>query len=372
MKIIIILPTYNEKENIGLLIDALQVQFKAIHHNMGILVVDDGSPDGTAQVVRRKIEQYPNVHMISGRKEGLGAAYVRGMKYALEVLSADGVMEMDADFSHKPEDVPRLIAALDEGADVVIGSRYIRGGRIPRDWPLLRKLISRCGNIVARYLAGLYRIRDCTAGFRAIRTSLLGRIDLSKLAVRGYAFQLVFLSQAKASHAKVVEVPVEFVDRVRGETKLGFSDIREFIKNALWIRFRLSYVFIKFCLVGTSGVFVNLSSFIILIHSGLNKYIASPVAIELSIITNFVLNNSYTFSHKKNTSRFRVKGFRFNIVSLIALGVGYPTFLLLNFMFPTSTPQIHQAIAIVPSILVNYFLNAYWTFKSVPQSNGSQ
>jgi len=245
MKIIIIIPTYNEKENIGHLIDSLQEEFKKLPHNMNILVVDDNSPDGTAGIVKIETKKSANIHLIKGKKQGLGVAYIRGMQYAIDNLNADIVMEMDADFSHKPEDVPRIIAALDKGVNFVIGSRYIDGGRIPHDWGLTRKTISTCGNIFARYIVGLYRIRDCTAGFRAIHASVLKRINIENLSVQGYAFQITLLHKAIANGALVKEIPVEFVDRIKGETKLGVSDIVEFIINAWWIRLGDSIKFIK-------------------------------------------------------------------------------------------------------------------------------
>jgi len=185
MKVVIIVPTYNERENIGQLIEALEGQFATIRHDMHILVVDDTSPDGTAEVVRSMMSIRVNLHLLTGRKEGLGAAYIRGMDHALRDLGADAVFEMDADFSHKPEDVPRLLAALDDGADFVIGSRYVQGGSIPAEWGTVRRMNSRYGNLVARYVAGIYRVRDCTAGFRAIRGSLLRRINLQTCACRG-------------------------------------------------------------------------------------------------------------------------------------------------------------------------------------------
>ncbi len=366
MKVCIILPTYNERENIGLMIDALQSEFGNMNHDMHILVVDDNSPDGTAQVVREKMGEYRKVHLITGQKKGLGAAYIRGMYHAMETLNPDAVMEMDADFSHDPADVPRLIAAIEEGSDFVIGSRYVSGGKIPDDWGLLRKMISRGGNFFARYIAGLYRVRDCTAGFRAIRTSLLKKIDLSNLKVQGYAFQIALLNQAVVKKAKIREVPVEFVDRVRGETKIGLSDIFEFMINAWWIRFENSKTFIKFAIVGASGVFVNLGSFTILINAGLNKFIASPVAIEISIISNFLFNNYWTFSDRDTKDKTSLKGVKFNVVSFISLGVSYSTFVILSLLFPRLTPQINQAIGIVPATFVNYFLNSYWTFKEKP------
>jgi len=235
-KIVVIIPTYNERENIGFLINSLQEEFKKIPHEMHMLIVDDNSPDGTAEVVENKSMKYKNIHLITGQKQGLGTAYIRGMKDAIDVLNADIVMEMDADFSHKPEDVPRLISALDQKTDFVIGSRYIKGGKIPDNWSFTRKMNSKWGNIFARYITGLHKIRDCTAGFRAIRSCIIKKIDLSNLKVQGYAFQIALLHQAIVHGAIVHEIPVEFVDRTRGETKLSFADIFEFIINAWRIR----------------------------------------------------------------------------------------------------------------------------------------
>lgn len=363
MKIVVILPTYNEKDNIGLIIHALQEQFRKIPHDMHILVVDDNSPDGTAEIVKAERTTFPNLHLITGEKQGLGAAYVRGMKYAIYELHAEVVMEMDADFSHKPEDVPRLIGAVAGGADFAIGSRYVPGGKIPEDWSFLRRMNSRWGNVFARYVAGMYTVRDCTAGFRAIRASIIKKIDLDALKVRGYAFQISLLHEAIMNHAKVREIPVEFVDRKRGQTKLGLSDIIEFMLNAWWIRFERSKIFLRFSVVGASGVIVNLVSFTQLMNIGLSKFIASPLAIELSIVTNFLLNNYWTFRSRDNNDKVHIRGLKFNIISFVSLGVSYATFLALSRIDPTGIPQLHQAAGIVPAALINYFMNSYWTFK---------
>lgn len=362
MKIVLIIPTYNEKENIGLLIDELQSQFPSIGHDMSVLVVDDNSPDGTAEIVREKMRIHGNLYLISGRKEGLGAAYIRGMTYAIENMKADAVMEMDADFSHKPADVPRLVSALEGGADFVIGSRYVLGGKIPENWPFIRKWNSRVGNLVARYVAGLGNVKDCTAGFRCIRTVVLRQIRLMDLKVQGYAFQLALLSEARFHGAAIREIPVEFLDRTRGETKLGVADIIEFVLNAFWIRVHNSKTFLKFALVGGTGVLVNLGSFTVLLNLGMNKFIASPIAIEISIISNFILNNLYTFSGKNTKEKVYLKGLKFNAISLLSLFVSYFIFVVLSFLFPTVLPQVHQAIGIIPATFVNYFLNVYWTF----------
>ena len=285
------------------------------------------------------------------------------MQFAINDLHADAVMEMDADFSHKPQDVPRLIEAIDQGADFAIGSRYVPGGKIPEDWSFLRRMISKWGNVFARYVAGLYSVKDCTAGFRAIRAEVIRKIDFETLRVRGYAFQISLLHEAILNHADVREIPVEFVDRKRGQTKLGLSDIVEFMLNTWWIRFERSKTFLKFSVVGAVGVVVNLASFTLLMNMGLNKFIASPVAIEFSIISNFLFNNFWTFSHRDVNDKIHIRGLKFNIISFVALGVSYSTFLILSVTNPTGIPQIHQAIGIVPATLINYFLNSYWTFK---------
>jgi dolichol-phosphate mannosyltransferase len=367
MKTVIIIPTYNERGNITRLIQALQGEYKYIPHDMNVLVVDDSSPDGTADAVRAEVSKNTNVFLISGRKQGLGAAYVRGMKHALNELHADAVMEMDADFSHKPKDVRRLLDEFEKGADFVIGSRYVPGGKIPENWGLKRRMISKWGNLSSRYIAGLYGVRDCTAGFRAIRANIIRQIDLDALGVRGYAFQLALLHQALQKHARIAEVPVEFVDRVEGTTKMRMTDIVEFILISWKIRFANSKTVVKFAIVGLSGLLVNLASFTILLEAGLHKFLASPLAIEISIITNFLLNNAWTFADRKIASPFQQKLIKFNLVSLVALGASYSTFLALSFLFPQVLPQIHQAISVIPGTLVNYAFNSWWTFRSDQQ-----
>ena len=365
LKTVIIIPTYNERENIGALVKELQREFGRIRHEMHILVVDDSSPDGTAEAVRLLQNNHTNLHLIEGERAGLGVAYIRGMQYACERLGADVVLEMDADFSHKPEDVPRLMSEIDAGADFVVGSRYVKGGSLPKNWGLLRRFNSLGGNIAARYIAGINRVRDCTAGFRAIRTSILRRIDLNSLRVQGYAFQVALLHAALVENARIKEVPVDFVNRRYGQSKLGFRDIVEFATNVWWIRLQSSKTFIKFGIVGLSGVLVNLGFFTLLLAMGISKYIASPIAIELSIVSNFLLNNYWTFRHRVTKDRTRIRGLKFNLVSILALCLSYGTFVMLSLTFPDTAAQIHQLIGIIPAMLINYLLNSYWTFGKV-------
>jgi dolichol-phosphate mannosyltransferase len=319
-------------------------------------------------VVRKLQSKDSNIYLLCGEKKGLGVAYIRGIKHCLSELDADVLFEMDADFSHNPKDVRRLIAEIDAGADFVIGSRYVPGGSIPREWGFIRRMNSKVGNIVARYVAGIYTIKDCTAGFRAIRTSVLKNIDYDTLTVNGYAFQVALLHEAVIQGARVKEIPVDFTDRTEDESKLSIRDIVEFIINAWWIRVQSLKTFIKFAIVGISGIIVNLGSFTLLFELGLNKYFASPSAIEISIISNFLLNNYWTFRSRRTASRVRIKGLKFNAVSLVAMGISYSAFVTLSLLIPTLEPQVCQLIGIVPAVLINYFMNSYWTFRHVPET----
>ncbi len=245
VRIVVIIPTYQEKENIGPLISALQEQFKNIPHESHILVMDDDSPDGTAGEVKKLIGKGGNnTHLLTSKKLGLGAAYVRGIKYALGYLKTDLIVEMDADFSHKPKDLPRLVNEIEKSADFVIGSRYVRGGKIPENWNFIRVANSRWGNRFARYIVGIDNVKDCTAGFRAIKADVLKDIDLDSLKVRGYSFQMNLLYKAYMNGAKIKEIPVEFVERTRGHTKLGPSDILEFITSSFVLRLQRG-IFLK-------------------------------------------------------------------------------------------------------------------------------
>jgi dolichol-phosphate mannosyltransferase len=187
-------------------------------------------------------------------------------------------------------------------------------------------------------------------------------MDFGSFRVQGYAFQVALLHGAVLAGARVVELPVEFVERTVGESKLGVKDILEFLRTATWIRFQSSEAFLKFCIVGLSGVLVNLGIFTALLGLGVNQYVASPIAIESSIFTNFLGNNYWTFRRRSLGSGIHVRGLRFNVVSIASLTISYGTFVILSRAFPAVVPQVHQFISVIPAALVNYFMNSYWTF----------
>ena len=364
MQVVVIIPTYNEKGNIGSLLDVLQTVFAEIRHNMRILVVDDNSPDGTAAVVQDAGRKHGNIQLLTGEKRGLGAAYVRGIRYALEELSADAIVQMDADFSHSPQDVPRLVAELDNGYDFVIGSRWLKGGKIPTEWNFLRRSISRWGNLSVRLIGGFYKIRDCTNGFRAIKADLLRRIDMAQRWPEGFTFLMSLLHQARVHRAKIKEVPVEYVDRTKGESKLSLKDLVDSLINAFWIRFGTSATFFRFATVATSGIFVNLGSLYVL-HEviGAPAPLASAISIELSIISNFVWHDLWTFSGQPLANSAVGRFLRFNAVSGSSLLIQFSIFLILTVVL-----DVHFLLAQLAGIAAggvwNYLLNVNWTWRT--------
>jgi dolichol-phosphate mannosyltransferase len=215
------LPTYNERDNLERMVRALG------RHDVRVLVIDDDSPDGTGAIADRLAAELPYVEVLHRpRKEGLGPAYVAGFRAALE-NGAELVLEMDCDFSHDPADVPRLIGAAAD-ADLVLGSRYVRGGRIG-NWGALRRLVSVGGSLYARVVLGS-SIRDLTGGFKCYRRAVLETIDLDAVSSRGYAFQIETTYRALRAGFRVVEIPITFLDREVGGSKMS----RAIVLEAIW------------------------------------------------------------------------------------------------------------------------------------------
>ena len=212
---LVITPTYNERESITEVVARL---FDACGERVDLLVIDDGSPDGTAEIVAKLATEDSRIHLEQRPgKLGLGTAYVAGFKWAME-RGYDEVVEMDADLSHNPADVPRLLDALKD-ADLVIGSRYVPGGGVS-NWGRGRRLLSAAGNLYARMWLG-YKIKDSTAGFRADRTAALTRIDLDTIASEGYGFQIEMTRRFHRAGLRIREVPITFEERATGSSKMS-------------------------------------------------------------------------------------------------------------------------------------------------------
>jgi len=219
-RILVVIPTYNEVANIELVVDRVRASVPDAH----VLVVDDGSPDGTGAVADRLAQHDAGVHVLHRpAKEGLGAAYLAGFDWGLE-QGYDVLVEMDADGSHLPEQLPRLLAAL-PSADLVLGSRWVDGGRV-MNWPRRRALLSRGGNTYARLALGI-DLRDATGGYRAFHRATLEKLDLHDVASQGYCFQVDLARRTVELGLVVTEVPITFVERVYGESKMTGDIVRE-------------------------------------------------------------------------------------------------------------------------------------------------
>jgi len=225
----VVIPTYNEKKNIARMIDAL---FALSVNNLSVLIVDDTSPDGTYQIVTDLQKQYPQLHLLKRTtKDGLGRAYVAGFSHAIN-KGATSIVQMDADFSHNPKDIPRLLRALDKHS-LVLGSRYCQGLSVI-NWPMRRLILSTMANTYARLITGL-PFKDVTGGFRAWRPAALQSINLNKINVDGYGFQIALTYKTWKKNYPIKEIPIIFTERQAGQSKMSKSIIFE----AIWLVWKL-------------------------------------------------------------------------------------------------------------------------------------
>lgn len=326
MKLVFIIPTYNERENIITLLAALRKVVASVDsYDISYLVVDDNSPDGTRVEVEQYKKTHPDVFILTGKKEGLGKALLRGLSHAVDQMDADIVLQMDADLSHDPHVVPKFLKALENGADFVVGSRYIPGGSIPENWGIHRKIQSIVGNAIVRYGLGMPYVHDWTGGFRAYKKIHFERLRHELGAYRGYVFQIAFLHKAMLNGARVTEVPIHFTDRKFGRSKIIPS---EYIRNVL------TYVFlsqrhsprmrkmIKFLIVGGWGFMINTAMLEMLVWAGFHPALGSAIGAEGAIVSNFLLNNHWTFRDRKiEKSRRFMKFLQFNGTSLGAIAL---------------------------------------------------
>jgi dolichol-phosphate mannosyltransferase len=236
----IIIPTYNEKNNIPILIDSIQEVLKDQKLRSWILIVDDNSPDGTGEIVERIRDTYKNLIVKHRPKKlGIGSAYIEGFTYAIEKLNSDILISMDADLSHDPKYLLDFLLKINEGYDVIVGSRRIKNGKII-GWNFYRKLMSFVGNTLAKWLCGI-KINDATSGYRAYTKEAILKLDLSKISSEGYAFQVEVLFRCQKENLKIAEVPITFIDRKSGKSKLGVQEWFKFLKTCLKLLFKRLY-----------------------------------------------------------------------------------------------------------------------------------
>lgn len=380
MRVVNIIPTYNEKENIGLMLDILEkVARQNPRYEFAHLVADDNSPDGTAEIVKKYMKKHKNVRLITGPKMGLGHALLRSYRYAVDKMGAEVIVPNDADLSFDPKRIPDLLKKIDEGHDVVVASRHVGGGGT-KGWSTFRKLNHWVANILfATYVAGIREVKDHNGNFKAIRVKgVLDQVPLDKLLdkikIRGFVIQTYILYELSKHTKKFVEVPVVFKFRTRGEAKIGkkyfksyLRDVLEYMKLCVLMRLERSRRFIRFGVVGFVGYLVNAGGLEIFYRLGLGPGPAAALGAELAIISNFTWNNLWTFSERKITGLGKIlwKFFHFNLTSLgAALLQGLVVGGLARF-FGDQWRQIYLVIAIGFFVLpYNYTMYNVFIWKT--------
>lgn len=345
---VVVIPTYNEADSIADMINHL---FQKVLPNIKdweckVLIVDDTSPDGTYKVVQKLQKTYPELYLsLSATKAGIGGAYVRGFKYAMEHLKADVVIEFDGDFQHPPKDIPVMLDKISKGADYVLGSRKIDGGSNPKGWGFKRLFFSEAGGFVSRFILffptkNFFAITDPTTGLKASRVKgFVDTIDMDHLYTHGFGYKLEFLFKMVKLGAKVAETPLQFGLRETGESKIEPQTAKEIFKTVVFLRINddKTKKFIKFGFIGLFGFCINklgLDFFANLLSKtitevGPRNTVANAMAAEFSIISNFTLNNLWTFKKEKMSfGRKLLKRFAaFNISSVIS-GIALPSLVI--------------------------------------------
>lgn len=318
MKIVVVVPTYNERDNIKILINALLQKFENFpKYSFDILVVDGNSKDGTAEEVSELAKIFKEVHLLQETsKSGLGSAYIKGFNYAMQKLKADYIVEMDADLQHSPDDFVKLIAEIENGYEVIIGSRYIKGGSVPKEWALYRKLISYFGSLFARIALRIPKVKDFTSGFKVTKVKgVLDQVDFSKIKSKGFAYKMDFIIIFSDMKVKFKEVPIDFGLRDRGTSKMEKSNFKESFRLVISYFKERNKNFLKFVIVGFGGLFTDL-----LIFNISNIYVRSATASVISgsvaMLVTFSLNNFWSFRDRESISlKMLIPTFIFYIIS---------------------------------------------------------
>lgn len=382
-RVVIVIPTYNEAGNVAPVTQALAKVFKSCNgYDMHILFVDDNSPDGTSKKIDELIKKYKFVHILNNKhKGGLGHAYKKGFVVALDKYKADIIFEFDADLQHNPKIIPAMLTSISGGADMVLGSRYIKGGGIPQSWPWFRKFLSIMGNLFIRIVMGNFQVHDWTTGYRAIRKEVVIDIlhSMHNAAFQGYTWQIGFLVKTIQKGYKVTEVPFQFKDRTEGNSKLG----PEYIFNTMRyiMKARMSEIFssriFKFIIVGGFGSVVQFA-FLYLYRKFIPSYqLAIFLSIETAIVSNFIWSNLWTFADRKlSASAIPGKFLQFNLASagsiviqqLVAfIGekfVGlFMLFTVPLIALPVDTGVMYAVLGILIGMFWNFFAYSHFVWR---------
>ncbi len=366
---VIVLPTYNEAGSIHQILSGIATVRENISDwEIHVLVVDSNSDDGTGKIVTTMQQEMTDLHILHTEKEGLGKAYLRGFEEAMNKYHAEVVFQMDADLSHNPSKIPEFLSHIDNGADLVIGSRYIKGGSIPEDWAPHRKLFSVLGNLIIRIGFMNLKISDWTSGYRAIRTDLLPKVTTHLSEYTGYVFQVALVDNAKKAGARIAELPITFVDRTQGSSKI--DSVEYIIQTLIYVFLHSSFV--KFVIVGGTGfVLDSIILYVLALQLHFPAWLAKLISAETVIISNFTLNNLWSFAHKSIDRSFSsyIRGlFKFNLVSTGNIGIQMLGIQLMTWAFGLQYILIYNVIIIVCIVIpYSYFFYNKFIWKDNPE-----
>jgi dolichol-phosphate mannosyltransferase len=355
LELSVVVPTYNESENLPILVERTRKTLGRTKHE--IIVVDDNSPDGTGEIAENLAKKYGNIKVIHRKnKKGLASAVVDGFKH----VSAPVICVIDADLQHPPEKIPELFDEINSGADIAVASRYVKGGGI-KGWAKSRKIISRGAEILARLaIPGSHGLSDPLSGFFMLKKDVITGAELKPVG-----FKILLEVLVKGSYKKVVEVPYIFEKRLQGKSTLGFKEHLNYLRHISRLARASGEVgqFLKFCVVGLTGVFVNmgllwaLTKFI-----GLYYLISAIFAIEISILSNFTLNELWTFGKRQKKGGLAKRVASFNLACAIGAIFNYIILVALTEIF-----HLHYLLSnlfgIACATLWNYFMSATWVWK---------
>ena len=370
-KVVIIIPTYNEALVIEqTLFEVFQATACIPKMDVHVLVFDSSSTDNTQKIVADIQVTNKNLHLkTEPTKSGLGSAYLQAMRYALTEMSADIVMEFDSDLSHQPKYIAPMLEKM-KSHDVVVGSRYVRGGCIPKQWGWHRRLLSVLGNYVARFIL-TPKYKDFTSGFRATRHLALKKALPDQFLSNQYAYKLQLLWLLHKNKALICEYPIEFIDRQKGHSKLPANSVMDSLRVLFILRFNELKAYLKMCLVGLSGIFVQFLVYNIL-RENLTPLSAVRFAIMAAIINNFILNNRFTFKISPFVHPYQKLKALILFIGYSGLMIGLQSYWLQLGIKYLGTGYLKENLAMVTGILIGSGLNyliysrLIWRAKKLP------
>ena len=397
MRLVVNIPTYNEKENIEEVIRKVLKESKSLPGiDLHVLVSDSHSPDGTPDIVKKISRNNPKVHYLDVKERGIGVGLVKGHRYAVDRLKADILAQMDGDLSHDPSTLHVMFEYINKGYDLVNGSRSMPGGKNLLGWH--RRLFSWGMSLYCRLSWGIFNLTEYSSSYRMFTKKLFQSIDFSKVPWKSktYVFQPAFIYAALSQGAKIREVPITFEDRKRGYSKAQIiAYTLDVLKFGAKVRLARSRMFVKFLIVGTGSYLVNaivlgllnrgqiytlpvlpapILSFIPTLEAAprifilpLDRlFVASVISIELSIIVNFLFHDSWTFRYRSHQGRRRFRFLKFNVTSFASPLIQLASILLFARVLNLHE-QIGLAFGVIVGLFVNYFINTFWIWKAHSQ-----